>query len=339
MIMRAVWYETAGAAADVLEFGEMGDPRPGAGEVRARVAWSAVNPTDVKRRQIGRELGRFERIVPNNDGSGVIDMVGDGVPESRIGERVWFFGAQARRPFGSAADYCLLPSRQAIRLPDETALDASACLGVPAVTAHWGLFSDGPVEGCTVLVTGAAGRVGRYAVQIAKWAGARVIGTVGSDEKAAHVNALGADIVLDYGRDDIVGEVAELTGGAGVDRIVEVEFGLNIGHAPALVKPNGVVASYASDGALTPALPFNELMYRNVTLRPFSIYSLPVAAQDRAFADITACLAAGVLHHHVGRRAAFGDMVAAHQAIEAGLWGTMLVAVGSEGKGEDADGD
>ena len=324
--MRAFWYEKAGDAADVLELGETPDSEPGAGEVRVRVAVSAVNPTDAKRRQLGRELHQFPRIIPNNDGAGVIDRVGPGVAESRIGERVWVFGAQAGRPFGTAAEYVLLPSRQAIRLPEGTGFDAGACLGVPAVTAHHAVFVDGPVTGTTVLVTGAAGRCGRYAVQFARWAGATVIATVGSAEKAAHVRDLGADHVLDYKRDDIVAEVGRITGGAGVDRIVEVEFGGNVAAIPKLVKPNGVVCAYASMAATKPQLGFYSFMFANITIRPFAIYALPAERLDRAFADTTTCLEKGILSHHIGPRFAFADTVAAHTLMEAGgAYGCVLI--------------
>ena len=327
--MRAFWYEKAGDAADVLELGETPDSEPGAGEVRVRVAVSAVNPTDAKRRQLGRELHQFPRIIPNHAGAGVIDRVGPGVPESRIGERVWVFGAQAGRPFGTAAEYVLLPSRQAIRLPEGTGFDAGACLGVPAVTAHHAVFVDGPVTGTTVLVTGAAGRCGRYAVQFARWAGATVIATVGSAEKAAHVKALGADHVLDYTTDDMVAEIKSLTDGAGVDRVAETEFGANLGISAQIVKPGGVIVTYGSDRQPEPVMPFYALMYGNIVMRPFTIYGMGADAQDLAFADITTCLAGGVLRHLVGRRFAFENMVAAHQSLENGsVFGSPLVDVG-----------
>ena len=183
--MRAVWYESKGPAAEVLVAGEMPDPEPGPGEVRVRIAVSSVNPTDVKRRREGRELGRFARIVPDNDGAGTIDRVGAGVPASRFGERVWVFGAQAGRPFGTAAEYTCVPARFAIPLPDNASFADGACLGVPAVTAHRCLFADGPVRDRAVLVSGGAGRVGAYAVRMAKRAGAFVIATASSPAKLA----------------------------------------------------------------------------------------------------------------------------------------------------------
>lgn len=325
--MRTIWYEKPGAAADVMTFGEMPDPEPGDGEVRVRVAWSAVNPTDVKRREAGRELARFDRIIPNNDGSGVIDRVGAGVDPARIGEEVWLFGAQAMRPFGTAAEYTLLPSRQAIRLPEAASLEDGACLGVPAVTAHMGLFLDGPIDGKTLLVTGGGGRVGRYAVQMAKRAGATVISTAGSAEKAAHVRDLGADHVFNYREDDIVTAVRDLTGGKGVDRMLDVAFAANIPNGHRLVRPGGMIASYAAGPQPTAEIPFQALMYANIMVRPFSIYGIGAGPQDAAFAGITACLEEGALRHLVGGKLPFDEMIRAHEMIAADeVFGCLLVS-------------
>ena len=319
--MRAIWYERPGPAAEVLTVGEMPDPEPGPGEVRVRVALSAINPTDIKRRRGGRELGLFPRIIPHNDGAGAIDRIGEGVPDSRLGERVWTFGAQAGRPFGTGAGFVVLPSRQAIRLPDSASFEDGACLGVPAVTAHRCLFSDGGIEGATVVVSGATGRVGAYVVQLAKRAGATVIGTVGSAEKAELAKALGADHALDRRRlsgDDLAAAVREITGGRGVDRVVEVEFGANVGWTAAVLKDNGVIATYASTADGEPRIPFHSLMYKNITVRLVAIFGMPRAAQDRAFADVTACLEAGTLRHRIGLRCAFEEVIRAHEAVEAG---------------------
>ena len=324
--MRAYWYERSGKAGEVITSGTMPDPEPAGGEVRIQVTHSAINPTDAKRRMLGRELGQFKRIIPNNDGAGIIDRVGDGVPKARLGEHVWIFGAQAGRPFGTAADYVTVPSRQAIAMPSEAQLADGACLGVPAVTAHRALFADGSVAGQTVLVTGAAGRVGAYAVQLAKWAGARVIGSVSSPAKSDAIRALGADHWCDYA--SAVQLVNSVTGGAGVDRIVDAAFSSTIMQAPQLLRANGVIATFASDADHTPKIPFQQLMYKNITIRPLAIFGMPREAQDRAFADITAVLRAGKLSHRIGRRFAFDDMIAAHAAMdEGGTWGCVVVDV------------
>lgn len=326
--MRAWWYEKAGAADDVLQSGERDAPAPAPGEVRVRVLRSAVNPTDAKRRQIGRELGTFALIVPNNDGSGIIEAVGDGVDAARIGERVWIFGAQAGRPLGTAADFCVVPARQARHLPDNLFFDEGACLGVPAVTAHRGCFAEGPIDGKWLLITGGTGRVGRYAVQMAKLAGAKVIATAGSPAKAADLAKLGADHVVNYRNEDLVAAVKDITDGIGVDRFIDVAFGVNIGKVPDLVRANGVVTSYGSDAVAKPEVPFLALMYANILVRPFAIFAMPREAQDAAFADIEAWCTKGALDHAIAKRFDFAELPAAHKAIESGeLTGCCLVNV------------
>ncbi|MEK9751969.1 MAG: NADPH:quinone reductase [Rhodospirillaceae bacterium] len=329
--MRAWCYEKAGTADDVLRSGEREAPEPSKGEVRVRVRRSAVNPTDAKRRENGRELGLFSLIIPDNDGSGVIEAVGEGVDAARIGERVWIFGAQAGRPLGTAADYCVLPSRQARHLPDGQSFDDGACLGVPAVTAHRGCFGDGPIDGKWVLITGGTGRVGRYAVQIAKIAGAKVIATAGTPAKAADLAGLGADHVVNYREEDLVAAVKEITSGVGVDRFIDVAFGVNITNVPSLVRTNGVVTSYGSDAVAKPEIPFLALMYANILVRPFAIFAMPREAQDAAFADIEKWCAEGALDHVVAERFAFEQLPAAHKAIESGaLTGCCLVTVSDD---------
>ena len=329
--MKAYWYEQAGAAQDVITFGEMPDPEPGPGEVRVKIAVSAVNPTDCKRRELGRELGKFDRITPNNDGAGTIDAVGDGVDTGRIGEQVWLFGAQANRPFGTAAEYCLVPQAYASGLPNQESFANGACLGVPAVTAHRALYADGDIDGLTVLISGGSGRVGRYAVQMAKAGGATVIATAGSDEKCSHVLSLGADYVFNYRNDDLVSNVLDITDGVGVDRMVDVAFGVNVAAAPQLIRANGWLASYSSDGLPKPEVPFLDFMYKNIAIRPFSIYGMPENAKINAFQRIGELLATRRLTHSIDRTYAFTDMIAAHQAIETDeLFGVCLVEVAQD---------
>src|SRR6266498_1266568 len=233
--MRAVWYDRTGPAAEVLKLGDLPIPEPGPGEVRLRVIASGLNPTDVKSRVRPGSMPA-PRVIPHQDGAGVIDKVGAGVPASRVGERVW----------GTAAEYTVVPARLAVTLPGNTSFAEGACLGIPAVTAHRCLFADGPIAGQTVLVTGGAGAVGHYAVQLAKWAGARVIATVSSTEKAASAAAAGADHTVNYRTGEAAKEILALTGGAGVDRIVDVDFGGNLGVSVEVIKVNGVIATYAS---------------------------------------------------------------------------------------------
>jgi NADPH:quinone reductase len=317
-LMRAAWYERAGAARDVLEVGQMAVPEPGPGEVRVRVVVSGINPYDTKVR--GGIFGplAFPRIVPHQDGAGVIDAVGADVSPSRLGERVWLYEAQLGRPFGTAAEYTVVPAGNAIRLPDPVSFSAGACLGVPAMTAHRCVFADGPVAGQAILVTGAAGGVGQYAVQFAKWGGATVIGTVSSAEKAELARSIGADYVINYRDEDVAARVQAITGGAGVDRIVEVAFGANLAVGLEVLKTNGVIATYSSDASLTPVVPFGQLLGKDVTVRFMLVLVMGGAAHEAAIRDITTALEAGLLHSVAVQRFDLAGIAAAHEAVETG---------------------
>jgi NADPH2:quinone reductase len=319
--MCAAWYERKGAAHEVLQVGELAIPEPGPGEVRVRVAVSAINPSDTKGRGgagIGPKTMPFPRIVPHQDGAGVIDAVGASTPAARVGERVWLYEAQRGRAFGTAAAYVVVPSENAVRLPDRVSFLDGACLGVPAMTAHRCLFVDGPIAGTVVLVTGAAGGVGQYAVQLAKWGGATVIATVSSAEKAAQARALGADHVINYRDEDVAARVWEITGGAGVDRIVEVAFGANLPVSLQVVKTNGVIATYSSDADPTPTIPFGQFLGKDVTVRFILVYVMGEAAHQDAIRDITTALEAGLLHPVAVQRFDLDEIAAAHAAVETG---------------------
>jgi NADPH2:quinone reductase len=323
--MRAAWYEKNGGAAEVLRLGEMPDPEPGPGEVRVRVAASGLNPTDVKARAGSRPMG-FPRIIPHQDGAGVIDRVGPGVPASRLGERVWVYIVQWQRPFGTAAEYVCVPAPRAITLPANLTFAEGACLGIPGVTAHRCLFADGPIEGQTVLVTGGAGAVGHYAVQLAKWSGARVITTVSSGEKAAVAVAAGADHTVNYRTEDVAARVLVLTEGQGVDRVVDVDFGGNLGSSLKALKPNGVIAAYASMGEPDPKLPFSMLMRNNITVHAVLLYTIPEAAKDAATRDIVRLAEAGRLIHQIGARFPLARIIEAHEAQESGkIMGNIVI--------------
>jgi NADPH2:quinone reductase len=328
--MRAAWYERNGAAAEVLKVGELPIPEPGPGEVRVRVMVSGLNPTDVKARGGSRPMPE-PRVIPHQDGAGVIDKVGAGVPATRVGERVWVYIVQWQRAWGTAAEYTVVPARRAVTLPRNTTFAEGACLGIPAVTAHRCLFADGSIAEQTVLVTGGAGAVGHYAVQLAKWAGARVIATVSSAEKAALAAAAGADHTVNYRAGDAAKEILALTGGAGVDRVVDVDFGANLPVSLQVIKVNGVIASYASMGEAEPKLPFYALMAKNVTLRPVLIYTMPERAKDEGAADVLRLVEAGRLAHVIGARFPLERIVEAHEAQESGkVTGNIVVEVGRE---------
>lgn len=255
--MRAVVYRGIGPAHDVLRLEELPTPVPGPGEVRVKIATSGVNPSDVKTRAGARsKVLPFPRIVPHSDGAGVIDQVGDGVPKSRLGERVWLWNACWGRADGTAAEYCVLPAAQAERLPDGIEFAAGACLGIPALTAYHAVRMDGGVVGQTVLVAGGVGAVGHYAIQFAwRLGAARVLTTVSSAEKARIALEAGADAVINYKTEDLAARVAEITKGQGVERIIEVDFAANLAADLALIKPEGRIVVYGSGAAETP-VPF-----------------------------------------------------------------------------------
>lgn len=316
--MKAGWYENIGSAEEVIQYGEMDDPVIKPGEVLVAVKSSGINPSDVKTRAGARGELQFPRIIPHSDGGGVIQDVGDGVDTSRIGERVWLWNAAFGRAFGSCAELISLPTEQAVLLPEQTSFDAAACLGVPASTAYYGVFSDGSVDGQTILVTGGAGAVGHYAIQLAKWGGATVISTVSGDNKASVAQDAGSDLVINYKNDDVASIVNDFTSGQGVQRIVEVEFGGNLDISQNILSPNAVIAAYGSVAEGNPAIPFYDLMFKGTTLNTFLIYIVSLQARSNIVNGITKALNDNALHHQIAQRFGLNELVAAHQAVESG---------------------
>ncbi|MBI3709177.1 MAG: NADPH:quinone reductase [Proteobacteria bacterium] len=317
--MRAAWYERQGPAREVLQVGTLPDPIPGLGEVLVRLRASGVNPHDTKKRAGWNGLKMpFARIVPHFDGAGEIVDVGPGGAFDRIGQRVWVYGGAPDRPFGTAAELIATPVERAVPLDDGVDAAVGACFGVAACTAHDAVFSDGPVAGQTILVQAGAGAVSHFAVQFAKHAGARVIATVSSPEKAAHATAGGAEHVVDYKREDVVARVRELTGGAGVDRIVEVDFGANLKIDAALIKNHGVIASYSSTAVPEPALPYYAFAFKGVTLRFVQGQLLTKASRHAAAGAIRAALRQGWLKATIARRFPLAEIAAAHECQESG---------------------
>lgn len=316
--MRAVWYDETGSAAEVLRLGEMATPQPGPGEVRIRLHASGVNPSDVKSRAGLRGPMAFPRIIPHSDGAGEIDAVGEGVSPARIGMRVWVWNAAYRRPFGTCAEHVCLPEGQAVALPQGTSFEAGACLGIPALTACYGVFADGDVTGQTVLVTGGAGAVGHYAIQLARWGGARVIATVSGPEKARAAEEAGAHAVVNYRDGDVTAAILAANHGKQVDRIVEVEFGGNLPVTSAVIGEGGVIAAYGSMADAEPKLPFYPLMFRHVTLRMFIVYLLSSQQRTQTVARLTAALEQGALRHAIAATFDLADSAKAHEAVESG---------------------
>ena len=326
--MRAAWYTKAGSAEDVLEVGERETPVPGPGEVRVRVRASGINPVDVKRRAGGRGALASTLVVPHFDCAGVIDQVGDGVDAGRLGNRVWVYEAQWGRDLGTAAEFTTVPGSRAVPLPPNATFTEGACLGIPALTAHRCVYADGPVEGQTVLVTGGAGAVGAYAIQCARLGGARVLSTVSRDEKVRIARAAGSDVVINYREEDVAARVSELTEGEGLDRIVEVEMGGNLDASIEMLKANGVISAYASEGEPQPAVPFYTLLYKNLTVRFELVFLMPEEAKQKAVEDLTKWLAEGELRHTVAERFALENIVAAHESVESGPVGKVLLDLG-----------
>lgn len=315
--MRVIEYDRTGPA-DVLTLAERDCPEPGPGEVLVAMAVSAVHPTDVKARAGARGPLPFARVVPHSDGAGRIMAVGPGVSPTREGERVWVYNAAWGRADGTAAEYVALPAALAVPLPDAASDAEGACLGIPAQTAYACLFTDGPLHGADVLVTGGAGTVGAYAIQMAKLDGARVITTVSSPEKADVARALGADVVIDYRREDATAAILDATDGRGFARIVEVEFGGNLAQTRAVLRDGGVVAAYGSMAAPEPVLPYYPMMFANQTLRMVLLYKLEPRVRAAAIGAITAWAGAGKLRHPVGRRWPLKEAAAAHEHVESG---------------------
>jgi NADPH2:quinone reductase len=319
--MRAARYTRTGPAAEVIEITEIDTPEPGPGEVRVRIALSGVNPTDWKSRSRGDVAFDFQ--VPNQDGSGTIEAVGDGVDPVRLGERVWIYFAEWQRQWGTAAEYSVVPADCAVPLPDGASFEIGASIGIPAMTAHRCLFADGPIEGRTVLVAGGAGAVGRAAIEIARWAGAaRIVATVSNDEKAAIARNAGAHDTINYRADDALDEVREL----GADRIVELSLGHNLELDLAAAGPNCSIVSYANEGG-NPEIEVRSLMGPNINLRFMLVYTMPREAIEQSVADITTMLRDGALTEPAFHHFPLDETAAAHDAVEQGAVGKVLIDV------------
>jgi len=315
--MRAAWYEKNGAAAEVLTVGEIETPRPGPGEVRVKLATSGVNPSDVKSRAGTARKIAFPRVIPHSDGAGEIDAVGEGVAPARVGERVWTWNAQWKRPFGTAAQYVVLPSAQAVALPAHTDFAAGACLGIPALTAWHALALADAHAGTRLLIAGGAGAVAHYAIQFAKARGASVITTVSSPGKAEVARAAGADHAVDYKREDVGARVAALTDKAGVDAVIELDLAANAHLIPAVLRPKGTVVVYGT-GKPEAQIPASFCLVNSIRLQFMLVYELTAEERARAVDDITAMLKANALIHNVAKTFPLADIVAAHQLVESG---------------------
>ncbi len=315
--MRAAWYERTGPAGEVLVVGEMPNPEPGPGEVRVKLATSGVNPSDWKARTGSRPM-IAPRIIPHSDGAGVIDQVGDGVPDARIGERVWVWNGQWQRPFGTCATMITVPGTQAVKLPEGVSFEAGACFGIPLLTAYRALTTDGSVAGRRVLVTGGAGGVGHYAIQLARLLGAaQVLTTISSAEKAQHARAAGADATINYKSEDVVERIRVLTSDHGVDRIVDLDISSYGKLIPEIIAKDGLVAAYGSNSRQF-EFEFSPMIVSGVGVRFFIVYELADDVRRAAEAHLTRLLEAGCLQHAIGATYPLDQIVEAHEAVEQG---------------------
>ncbi|BAU10444.1 oxidoreductase, zinc-binding dehydrogenase family [Leptolyngbya sp. NIES-3755] len=269
---------------------------------------------------------RFPRVIPHNDGAGVIVEVGAGVSSDRVGERVWIYEATLAKGLGTAAEFVTVASENAIALPDSTSFAEGACLGVPAMTAHHCLFKDGRIAGQTILVTGGAGAVGAYAIQLAKWGKATVITTVSSERKAEIARSIGADYVINYKTEEVSAVIKQIA--KGVDRVIEVDFAANLETNLKILNRDGVIATYATDSNVTPQVPIYSLIYKNLTVHYVLVYAMSKSAHQQAAADITTCLQEGVLKHQIAERFALDRIAEAHELMESGTAiGNIIVEV------------
>ena len=323
--MKAAWYEKQGPARQVLVVGEMPDPIPAAGEVRIRIAASGINPGDVKKRQDAFGIGMaYPRVIPHSDGAGRVDQLGAGVPSEWMGRSVWCYGAQSYRPFGTAAELTTVPVDKIAPLPEKVSMEQGACLGIPGITAHRAVHIGGAVGGRTVMVQGAAGAVGLCAVALARHAGARVIGTVRSaSDQSTALKAGVQDVVLSD--TELIARVRALAP-QGVDHIVEVAFGANIEADVELLKPDGSIASYATDNA-APPIPFWQLVFKNARLFFLGSDDFPKEAKAQAARDLNSALEAGWSGFEIGERMPLADIARAHELVEHPVRSGRIVVV------------
>lgn len=324
--MKASWFESFGQPADTLIIGEQPKPEPAAGEVLVKLHATGVNPSDVKKRQ-----GAFPNllddglVIPHSDGAGVIEAVGEGVNPARVGERVFVYQAQYARRFGTAAEYVAVDESRAPTLPDEASFEVGACIGIPIMTAHRCVFADGDISGQTLLITGGAGRVGYYAIQWAKGAGAKVIATASNPADEALCREMGADEVVNHREDNWGEAVQAVNNGEKVDRVVDVEFGASLPEVLKCTRIGGTIATYSSTVVPQPQLPFKEMMFMDLTLRMVIVYAMPEEAKMQAIADTQKRLQEGSLQHRIPHVLPFEQMAKSHELIEQGGFGGCVV--------------
>ena len=313
--MLAGWYEKGGPANEVIHTGEIASPKPGPGEVLVRLHASGINPSDYKKRGNAAGKMEFPRVVPHSDGSGVVEALGEGVTAFKTGDRVWTYSAQWKRAFGTAAEYIALPQALVRPLPYNASFAEGACFGIPAMTGHRAVFADGPVAGKTIYVPGATGRVGAYAVQFAKWGGARVIASSGSDAGLAVCRELGADVVLDRRADDLAQQILGATNGRGVDRVIEVNFGGNLSINERILAEHGTVCNFGS-GSSKATIDIAGRRARNMSIRFIFVYQLDEAMARETCEGVERAQRDGALTHRIAGRYPLRELARAHAEAE-----------------------
>ena len=317
--MKAVWFNSFGKANEVIEYGEMKTPTPGKNEVLVRLHASGVNPSDVKKRAgSAPTLLDNGAVIPNSDGAGIIESVGEGVDQKRVGERVWMYNGQFGRQHGTSAEYITIDQNQCVFLPDNVSFEVGACIGIPVMTAHRCVFADGDVKGQTILVTGGAGRVGYYAIQWAKLAGATVIATASSENSIAECKDAGADFVVNHPGTESTKAILTFTRGNKIDRVVEGDFGINLEPVMDVLKTSGVIATYSSMSIMEPKIPFIRMMFMDLTLRLVLVYVMPEKAKKEAAEDTVAALIENKLKHRIAQTFPLAESAKAQELIESG---------------------
>jgi len=323
--MRAAVYTRRGPAAEVLQIIDKQQPHPNLGEVRVKLAFSGVNPSDVKSRAgVAARTGGFAEVTPHSDGSGVIDAVGDGVDSSRIGERVWLFNGQWERPYGTAAEFITLPANQTVPLPNSVSFEVGASIGIPLMTAMHAVQACGSLLGKTVLVPGAVGSVGYYATQLACMAGARVIAIVSSEEKAAQARQIRAAETINYKTEQLVERVLALTDGKGADAIIDLDAAT---HAPLygqLLRFQGKAVVYGSNQPQL-SMPFGPMILGFVNIYCFIVYKLPPEEMQQVIGSVQSILMHPTLRHPPTAIYPLGEIAAAHQQVERGANAKVLI--------------
>ena len=326
--MKAAWYEKTGDADKVLKVGQIADPTPNKGEVLVELKTSGINPSDVKTRAGARGEIQFPKVIPHSDGAGIIIDIGEGVKKKRIGEKVWIWNGAFGRPFGTCAELIAVPEVQACKIDEAVDFGPAACMGIPASTAYYGVLANGSVKNKTVLISGGAGAVGFYGIQIAKLSGAEVITTVSSEVKAKVAEDAGADKIINYKNEDVIAEILKFTKDEGVDRVMEVEFGGNLPINEKILKTNGVIAAYGSMAEMQPRLPFYNLMFKGVKIDTYLIYTINENLRKKIVEGLSNYLNNDSLKHMISKSYSMNEIVEAHKTMESGfLIGNIVINI------------